>query len=164
MTKHGRDLQIDEDLAFQRREWLAQRAGRIAVFLFVLAALLGFTGVGGPYAHGQAGTPDGAVRVDYERVVRRHASATLTLHLRGTPQQTRFWVSEPYARSINIEGISPEPQSVSVADGRYVYSVASGSSEVAVVIHVEHLTAGIVNGEVGLVGGPAVRFRQVALF
>jgi hypothetical protein len=164
MKTHGRDLQIDEDLAFQRREWLAQRAGRIAVFLFVIAALLGFTGVGGPYAHGETSTPDGAIRVEYERFVRRDASATLILHLRGTPQQTRFWVSEPYARSIRIDSISPEPQSVSVADGRHVYSIASGSSEFAVVFHVEHQTSGIVNGEVGLIDGPSLRFQQVALF
>ena len=158
-------LEIDEDLDFQVKEWRAQRIGIALLFLFVFSALLGFTGMGGPFSHGEAGDRDGALRVEYERVVRRGTVASLILHLRtGAPGDLHFWVSAPYVEQVKIESVAPLPQTVSVAPGRHVYSIRSGSPEVTVVIEMEHKTIGRLQGEVGLVGGPSTRFNQVSLF
>lgn len=158
-------LEIDEDLAFQVKEWRAQRVGIALLFLFVLGALLGLTGMGGPLSHGEAGDRDGAVRIEYERVVRRGTIATVTLHLRtSAPEDFHFWVSAPYVEQVKIESIAPQPQTVSVAPGRHVFTIRSGSPEVTVVIEMQHKTIGRIQAEVGLVGGPSARFSQVSLF
>ncbi len=70
MSRKDRTLDIDEDLNFQKREWFFQRVGIGILFLFVLAALLGFTGMGGPVSHGEAGERGGPVFVEFERFVR----------------------------------------------------------------------------------------------
>jgi len=49
------DLEIDEDLSFQRREWRVQRGGWVVMAVLILLALLGLTGRG-PIRQPTAGT------------------------------------------------------------------------------------------------------------
>jgi hypothetical protein len=160
-----RSLEIDEDIAFQRKEWFAQRIGVALLTLFVFGALFGLTGVGGMLSYGEAGDPNGALHVEYERIVRRGAPATLTLHLRSSaPGTVRFWVSAPYLQNVTIEGFVPQPDILSVEQERHVYAIPTGSSEITVTLEVEHKTIGRIHGEVGLIGGPSARFSQLSLF
>ena len=160
-----RTIEIDEDIAFQRREWFWQRIGIAVLSLLVIGALLGLTGAGGPLSHGEAGDPDGAVHVEYERFVRRGARATLTVHLRsGAAGAIQFWIAAPYFDHVQINTVVPQPDVVSFEQGRHVYTIRTGSAGATVTIHPEHRTIGRVEGEIGLVGGPSVRFRQVSLF
>lgn len=159
-----RTLEIDEDLNFQRKEWFAQRIGIIALWLFVVAALLGFTGMGGPLSRGEVGDRGGPVRVEYERYVRRGGLSTLTLHLRTAPGDVRFWVSAPYFQHVRVDSVAPTPQLVSVESDRHTYLIRTGSSEVTVTLKVEHESTGMLDAEVGLAGGRSVRFSQLAIF
>jgi hypothetical protein len=159
-----RSLEIDEDIAFQKREWFYQRIGIGLLFAFVLAAVLGFTGMGGPMNRVEAGERGSALRIEYERVVRRGSLSTVKLHLHAPPGEFRFWVGAPYFEDVRIESVAPAPELVSVENGRHVYVLRSGSADVTVVVQVEHQTVGRIHGEIGIVGGPSVRFNQVALF
>ena len=164
MSKKSRTLEIDEDLQFQRKEWLFQRIGAALLVVFVVAALLGFTGMGGPMSHGEAVGQDGLLHVEYERFVRRGGMSTVRLHLRSAPGDVRFWVSAPYFEHARIESVAPTPELVSVESDRHVYLIRSGSSDVTVTLEVEHEAVGRLDAEVGLVGGPSVRFSQLAIF
>ena len=159
-----RSLEIDEDIPFQKREWFYQRIGIGLLFVFVLAALLGFTGMGGPMSRAEAGEPGSSLRIEYERVVRRGSLSTVTLHLQARPGGVRFWVGALYFDDVRIESVAPAPDLVSVENGRHVYVLRSGSADVTVVVRVEHQTVGRLHGEMGIVGGPSVRFNQLALF
>jgi len=159
-----RTIEIDEDIAFQRREWFWQRIGVAVLALFVLGALLGLTGAGGPLSRGEAGDPSGALRVEYERVVRRGASATVKVHFRSAaPGATQFWVSAPYFEHVKIDVVVPQPDAVAIDQGRHIYTIRGGSAS-TVTLHPEHLTIGRLAAEIGLVGGPSVRISQVSLF
>ena len=164
MSTRGRSIEIDEDLTFQKTEWFYQRIGMAGLALLVLAALLGFTGMGGPFSHGEAGDASGPLHVEYERYVRRGGLSTLKLHLQTTPGDVRFWVSAPYFEHVRVDSVAPTPELVSVETGRHVYLIRSSSSDVTVTLKVEHESAGTLGAEVGLVGGPSVRFRQLAIF
>jgi hypothetical protein len=160
-----RTLEIDEDVDFQRKEWLGQRVGMTLLFLFVFGSLLGLTGMGGPLSHGEAGEREGVIHVEYERVVRRGAPATLTIHLRTqTEGSAQFWISAPYFERVKVESITPQPESVAVEEGRHVFTIRSVSPEMTVSLEVEHIAIGRVHVETGAIGGPSVRFSQVALF
>jgi hypothetical protein len=160
-----RSLQIDEDIAFQHREWMAQRVGIALLFLFVLGALFGLTGVSGPFTRGEISDPAGVVRVEYDRIVRRGARANLTLHVRSpAPGDLQFWISAPYVRDVTIEKILPEPDTEVVETERHVYALRAGPRDVTVAFEVDHTTIGPVHGEIGIVGGPTVRFTQWSLF
>lgn len=160
-----RSIEIDEDLTFQRKEWFAQRVGITLLSLFVIAALLGLTGSGGVLNHATAGQRGGAVYVEYERVVRSGTPATMTLHLHNDPPGfIQFWVSAPYLADVNVESVSPMPQTVTVEESRHVYTIRAASPDVAITLEMEHKTWGRLEGEVGIVGGPSVRFSQLSLF
>ncbi len=164
MSRSARTLEVEEDLQFQKKEWFYQRIGMAGLAVFLVAALLGFTGMGGAFSRGDAGDRGGALHVEYERYVRRGGLATLTLHLRTAPGDVRFWVSAPYFEHVRVDSVAPTPELVSVETDRHVYLIRSGSSDITVTLKVEHESAGTLDGEVGLVGGPSVRFSQLAMF
>lgn len=160
-----RTIEIDEDLAFQRREWLSQRIGVVVLSVFVMAAFLGLTGSGGMFSHATSGEHGGPVSVEYERVVRRGAATTMTLHLHSDPPGfIQFWISAPYLADLHIESVSPVPETVTVEESRLVYTIRAASPDVAVTLHVEHKRWGTREGEVGIVGGPSARFSQISIF
>jgi hypothetical protein len=160
-----RTLQIDEDIPFQRTEWRAQRIGIALMFLFVLCALLGLTGSGGLLSRGEAGEPGSPIHVEYDRVVRRDTTSTMTLHLRGGGSSAvRFWIASPYLEHAAVEFVSPEPESVSGDATRHVYTIHASSPDVRVTVAIKHRSTGRLRGEVGLVDGPSARFSQFSFF
>jgi hypothetical protein len=88
----------------------------------------------------------------------------LFVHLRGGSEPLQFWLSDRYLERVKVETITPEPHRISVEKNRHVFGFQEGLSQVTVILHLEALTTGILDGEIGLVGGPEVRFRQVAIF
>jgi hypothetical protein len=164
VSRKARTIDIDEDLGFQRKEWFAQRVGITALSLFVLAALLGFTGAGGMLNHGTAGQR-GGVYIEYDRFVRRGAMTTMTLHFHNDPPGfIQFWVSAPYLADVRVDSVAPLPQTVTVEASRHLYTIRAASPDVSVTIEMEHMKWGTLEGEVGIVGGPSARFSQIALF
>jgi hypothetical protein len=160
-----RTLQIDEDIDFQRREWKAQRFGVALLSLFVLSAALGLTGMSGPLNHGQVGEPTDDIDVEYDRVVRRGATANLTLHLRGhAAKEVQFWLSAPYLEALTVDRVVPQPVAESVERDRHVYTVHAGSREITIRLEAKHKTIGRIHGEIGLIGGASVSFTQWSLF
>ena len=141
-----------------------QRAGMGLLFLLVVGALMGITGVGGPLSRAEAGDPNGAVHLEYDRFVRRGAMATVRLHLRAGERDVQFWVGSPYFENVVIDTVAPTPTLVSVEPARHVYTIRARATPVTVVLHMEHTTVGRIEGEAGLVGGPSVRFTQWSLF
>lgn len=165
MSKKDRSIEIDEDLGFQRKEWLFQRIGVVFVGVFVIAALLGLTGMGGPLSHASAGEAGGPLHLEYERFVRRGAKATMKLHVRSDPPGfIQFWVSAPFLEGVIVDSVAPVPQTVTVEGARHVYTIRAASPDVTITVEMEHQTFGTLEGEVGIVGGPSVSFTQLALF
>jgi hypothetical protein len=164
VSEKHRDLDIDEDLTFQNREWVAQRFGMGILFLFVLGAALGLTGMGGPLSTGRAGRTSDRVFVEYDRFVRSGAVSTILVHLRAEHGAVRFWVSAPYFESVRVYRIAPALQLVSVDNDRHVYTVESGSSQVTIALEVEYLRTGRLDAAVGLLDGPSVEFTQWVWF
>ena len=56
----NQELQIEQDMGFQRTEWVVQRAGWVGMALLILAALVGLLGRG-PLSAAVARAGDGAL-------------------------------------------------------------------------------------------------------
>jgi hypothetical protein len=75
------DLELNQDLRFQRRMWAVQRIGWAVMALVVLAGLLGLFGPG-PLSSATAGKEEGPLLVEgYERFVRFRIPTTLQVRL-----------------------------------------------------------------------------------
>jgi hypothetical protein len=124
---HG--LQIDEDLRFQRRDWLAQRVGWCALGLILLAGFAGAFG-SGPLSHLRT-TNGRGLAVEYERFVRHGARTNVTVRVAPaaiSSDQARISLSRDYLLSHDLLSVVPEPRSVrSVGnDIEYLFAAASG--------------------------------------
>ncbi|MDP9363841.1 MAG: hypothetical protein M3Q10_06385 [Chloroflexota bacterium] len=158
------DLEVGQDLGFQRREWAVQRVAWVVAALIGVAALLGVLGSSGPFAHGLA--EEGGLRVDYLRFERRHAPTELRIEAApASAQQGQLllWLDRSYVRSLEIDQIEPEPDQVEAAGERVVFTflVADPNQPNEIAVPMQHDDWGVKTGRLGLVGGPEVAFRQV---
>jgi hypothetical protein len=159
------DLEIDQDLRFQRREWAFERVAWVGMALLVLAALLGLLGRG-PMSRQTAASPDGAVTVEYERFLNHRAATTVTVRVSGevTVGGTfRLAINQDYLRGVQIDQITPTPDHTEAGEDRhlFVFRAADPGRPTAVVFHLEPEGPASLHGAVSVPGGPPAAFDQV---
>jgi hypothetical protein len=159
------DLEIDQDLRFQKREWAFERVSWVVMILFVLAGLLGLLGRG-PMSHRTAASPDGMVTVEYERFVNHRAATRLTVRVPGevTVGGTfRLVINQDYLQGVQVQQITPTPDSTEAGEGRQVFAfrAADPGRPTTVVIHLEAEGPATLNGRISIPGGPPAEFAQV---
>lgn len=158
------DLELGQDLPFQRRSWLVQRVGWGIVLLLLLAAAAGLLG-SGPLSEETARSADGALGVRYGRFVRHRAPTTLQLQLApgvADQGQVRLWLDLQYLDGLTIENVFPEPERVEAGPGRaiYVFTLASPDQPATITFNLLHEGSGPTHLQLGLDGGPALDRRQ----
>lgn len=117
MARESQELDIDQDLEFQRREWFVQRIGWWALTAFIAAAILGLFG-GGPLSSAQAGESGAPLWVEYERFLRVGAASRISVHGSLPPSEAGFQLRLPraYLDAFRIDRIVPEPQTITIGD------------------------------------------------
>jgi hypothetical protein len=156
------DLEVTQDLRFQRREWAVQRVGWMVMALLALGALLGLFG-DGPLARAAADSQDGRVHVEYDRLARRSAATLLRVAYAGPVRGDSMvvWMDRSYLEANSIEQVVPEPREV-VTDGDrviYVFAVGDGAPPARVTFELSPLAIGGRQGRMG-VDDAAVELRQ----
>lgn len=102
-----RALDLDDEPAFQQRYWRVQRVGWGAFALIVVAALLGFTGAGGPFASSRLVGASGSL--DYPRVARWAAANELSVRFSGPASTGTVEVDRAFFEVFGVDGIQPSP-------------------------------------------------------
>ena len=98
-------MEIDADLSFHRRVWIAQRIGWFLVGLLIIAALLGFFG-SGPVS--RASVQGNGLRIEYERFARKQQPTKILFAIYGARPQSQLELSRAYFDSVQIEQITGE--------------------------------------------------------
>ena len=155
------------NIEYQRREWVAQRIGWLAMLLAILAAFVGLLG-SGPLAKTSASSGDGALSIDYYRILRHHQPRTLSVTVSPESVQNgevRIWLDRSYADKSGLENIVPDPESTDVESDRIVYTFTTGQADGPLTITFSYKHDGFwrQHGRVGLVDGPGIDFSQFVL-
>jgi hypothetical protein len=135
------DLEVEQDLAFQRREWVVERVGWTAMLVLAVAGLLGLFGTG-PLAAAEARGADGLL-LDYGRFERFNAPAELIFEVpaQSIAEDGTFTLAlaRDYLDDVEVEQVTPEPEEVR-ADGEWLtFTFGSAAPEaVTVVFHLQH--------------------------
>ena len=158
------DLEIKQDLDYQRREWICQRVGWVVMALVVFAALAGLLGTG-PLSKTSATSSDGSLRVEFNRFLHYHNPDMLKVYLAGGVARNgelRVWLDRSYLDAIEIEKTSPEPVRVEIGEDRhiYVFPVADPSQPTVVVFHFQADQRLTLSGRVGVADKEAAEFSQ----
>lgn len=159
------DLQLDQDLALQRREWRWQRAGWGVMVLLVLLALLGFTGFG-PFSHTRVAVADPGVVVEYQRVNRFRTSSELRLKIEKPRPDFTLSVPAAVADRVLISQITPEPTATHRSDEhlRLEYrDLQLGEHPLLLTIEYEPVRVGRLRGVLLLDDQPAVDLQSIIL-
>jgi hypothetical protein len=161
------DLDIDQDLAFERRSRVVESVGIWVMVAVVVAAALGLLG-SGPLSAATART-EGLV-LDFQRISRYQSSETLSLRvdpavMRGP--EVRVWLDRAYLDGVQLERVVPTPVRTESAPGRVVFvvAVAEPGHPLTLTFSLQPSRLGLLRGRVGLdaTAGGAVAFRQLVL-
>ncbi|HXI11136.1 MAG TPA: hypothetical protein VNM92_00615 [Thermoanaerobaculia bacterium] len=146
---HG-DLQIEEDLEFQRRAWKVERAGWIVLFLATLAALAGACG-GGMLAEGNGMA--GRASVEYPRLARYTAPMKLQVTLPIAGNQSWMAVDNDYLGRVKFEAMIPSPDSAQGGPNETRLVFRGAGETLTVHIRAEANHVGIVRGRLRTADG-----------
>jgi hypothetical protein len=161
------DLEIDQDLGYQRRSWRVQRIGWVAMFAVVAAALAGVLG-SGPLSRSTA-TAAAGLDVEYQRFARYQDPVKLTLRLHPGvtgAERVRVSINREFLDHSRIEGILPQPEAQEAGDDRvvFVFRMAAPGTPMTISYIMSPERVGpldaVVRVGTGGAGSPAVRFRQ----
>lgn len=155
------DLQIEQDLAFQEREWRFERFGWAALFALVTAGALGLFGHG-PISWTSVSTDDGALEVRFERFGRNGGNQELVLDVAASAAEAGTWeinISRDYLGVLEVNSITPEPDAVeSLGDElRYTFAQADPGADLRVSFDVTPDGLWRQSGRIGIAGGSSVR-------
>ena len=133
---HIRDI---DQIGFQRKEWAVQRVGWAALAIFLLAALLGVFSIG-VLSETTAGSPEDGVEVTYERFNRQMGMTEMHIAVDDSAvqnQKAEVFISQDLLAGMRIEGISPEPDSVTGTrqGATYEFAAESGSPPVIEIVY-----------------------------
>jgi hypothetical protein len=161
MANRHQPLDLSENDALQRWEWRLQRVGWGIWGLVMLAALAGATG-SGPLSRGDALSPDGGFRVEFERFARRTQVTQWKFYLSNAGSDPiELFIPRSLLDHFKIERIEPEPTFSQVADDGIQLTFATAAVRQAkVVFFLEYEQMGVHQGRVALAGKEAVTIRQ----
>jgi hypothetical protein len=160
-----RGIDIDEDMAFQRRTWIAERIGWSLFGLVLVAAALGLFGTG-PLAETEATSPDGSVGLRYERFARTATETGMTAEIDAAPQVDgifRLRLGPELSERYLLVRVQPEPRRMLLEGRAIVLELAAEPSgrPTSLRLWLKPDRPGLIQSEVGLVGGQPLAFWQL---
>jgi hypothetical protein len=164
VATRARELEIDDDEAFERRSYTVQRTGWILMAALVVAAAGGLLG-SGPLARATAAAP-GAFTIEYDRLTRYQSGQTLHIYLEPAvtrDRETRVWINRQFLDSSRIETVVPTPLRVEGQADRlyYVFHMAKPGDPLFVAFNLQAEQVGLVDGRIGTGDSHEVTFKQL---
>jgi hypothetical protein len=130
MSKKAEGLELDSDRSFQEKFWVVERVGWALMFLIVVAALAGFTGVTGAASSGRAEAA--GAKIDHPRISRWQTADTLAVEFHeGAAGKVEVLIPKAFTKVFAIEGVTPEPSKVTATpEGQlFEFELAAESGE-----------------------------------
>ena len=155
------ELDIAEDTGFHRRQGRFERIGATVLVLVLVAAALGLFGPG-LFNRTRVATHDGALGIEFPRFARMQAPVHLSLEVRPAPssdrREARVWLSADYLERIDLERITPEPESSELgSDGTtLVFACDGGSGPLSIALDLRARVPGSTRGRIGTSATDAV--------
>lgn len=159
------ELELDDDIDFQRRSWKFQRAGRFLMALLVVLALLGLFG-GGPLSNATAGGEGAKLSIEYSRFARLSGTSTLRLRLApgaATGGEAKIRISREFLDGVQVDTITPEPTESEAGEEHtiFTFAIPDATQPAIIEFHFRPLKFGRLSADVGLVGETRVRLAPL---
>ena len=154
-------LELNEDFQFQLKTWRVQRFGWIIMAFTVIAGTAGAFG-SGVLSKSQILKED--IIIEYDRLSRYETTAKITFYTQPAigDSVVKIWISRDYIDEMQVEQITPEPESNQVTADRIIYSflLSKRSERVKISCHLKTAKIGFLKARTGIEGGDEVVFTQ----
>jgi hypothetical protein len=162
-THPKKGLQIDENLTYQRREWLFERIGWCTMALVILAAVLGL--LGSDPLNSAKSEPVEGVRFEYERRLHYGTCSELHFHLnevKGPNGECHLWLSKEYLDQVHLKAVVPTPVRVEASSEGYtfIFRLSQKQQPVDLLFRIEPEKPGNMHGRARLGEHPSFDFEQ----
>jgi hypothetical protein len=160
MKERHADLQLDEDLRLQRREWRVQKVSWFLLYGLLIAIAFGLLGHGSLSTR-QVQGPAGSASLQFDRFMTVKSVNRLTLTLPPASGEVRAVLDAKYLQDVEIREITPEPEkSVLESEGTaYIFS-ADSQKPTRVQISFEPRKIGLLEGWIAVAGESRLNFKQ----
>ena len=163
-TKKVGDLQINDDMEFQRRSWIVQRVGWLVFALVILLAALGLFG-DGLLSNAQAGQKEGELWLEYQRFERFQHEFRIKVYANENTAangEIMIQLDRHYLENVEVISVAPAPDSeIKDTDWiTYVFKTNGGGSPFTAYFYVAPQKAGPLSGTFRLQNGDPVGFSQ----
>ena len=147
------EIEVGEDLEFQRKWW---RFENLVWILFTLIIVLDIAGLfgRGPIAKAERRSADGTINVRYERIERTDSPSILTVEFGPSAIQDgkiKLYVSESLVKSLGTQRVIPAPIETTVGDGGLTYTLPASKLPATVDLALQPSGPGIFHFTIGVV-------------
>jgi hypothetical protein len=153
---------ISDDMKFQQRAWVVERAGWLAMTLFVALGLLGvfFSGL---LSDTTVATQDRALVVTYQRFEHRTKRSHFTIRVAAPlAGEVSLRLGASFARAYDIESLTPQPvSSTAGAAGLELDFAPSTAGDLSVEVAARAKRFGILRTEIAVQGRGSVAITQI---
>ncbi len=161
------EFEIGFSPAFENRWHQAELAGRVAMILVVVAALLGFAGEG-PFSHRTIEAPGDDFAVDFEPVARHSTATQVTFHLHPLPGAVtvQLFLDSHFVEPMGMLRTDPRAMASQTSGSGLLltYAVPPGAAgDQLVRLVAQPNQVGPIPLSASVNGGPRLRWRQVIL-
>jgi hypothetical protein len=121
----GGDLQIEQDLAYQKRAWFVQRIGWAVMMVVVVATAAGLFGDG---VLSNASVGNDEFRIEYKRFPHYLSAAPLTIRAQNNSNDDlQIRISSAFLEAMKLDSVVPQPESVQAGPGwlNYTFKTAA---------------------------------------
>ena len=125
----SQEATVGENLAFQKREWVFQRLGWVALLLLIVASGVGLLGPG-MASRSTSTEPSSGLQIEHYRLVHRQAPVDITARLeQSNAEEQSIWIGAGLLERMTIESMVPEPIRVEAdSEGsRFVIATTPGA-------------------------------------
>jgi hypothetical protein len=159
------ELEVDEDLAHERRAWRAQKLGWGVITLLLTLGAAGLLGEG-PANRRTAAAENLSVRALYERTLRHNAQSELLATVRSDAiagERALLTVGQEWLSSVKVHSVVPEPEAVRAVPGGMQYEFRAAGGDFDATFHFEPSGFGSVPLRLEAAGHPPLLLRQFIL-
>src|ERR1700735_1229789 len=161
VAKVNHEIEIGENLDFQRKWWRFENAAWVIFALIIALDLAGLFGRG-PIAKAERRSADGAIDVKYERIERTDSPSILTVQFAQSAIQNgkiHLYVSSSLVKQLGTQRVIPAPQDTVVGEGGLTYTFPASRPPASVDLALQPSGPGIYDFTIGVVGAEQVHAK-----
>jgi hypothetical protein len=161
VSKVNDEVEVGEDLDFQRRWWRFENVVWVLFTLIIVLDLCGLFGRG-PIARAERRSADGTMNIRYERIERTETPSILSIGFGQSAivgGKVRLYVSESMVQGLGTQRIIPAPLETQVGDGGLTYTFPATRAPASVDFALQPSGPGIYDFTLRAAGGQPIQAK-----